>query len=80
MEETENDFVTNDNEQPEQLVGDPENWRCMFNARQFVEATLKANPRIQVVGAGCGECYSDLDITIDGAPFNVGIRFREVPR
>ncbi len=56
------------------LAGDPMHWECMYNARTFIEEQLTKNPRIKCGGAGVGGCCADLDITIDGAPFNLLIR------
>ena len=62
------------------LAGDPTGWECMFNARNFIKKQLTANPRIKCDGAGVGECSADLDITIDGAPFNIKIYPRPMRR
>ena len=62
------------------LAGDPVGWECMYNTRNFIEKQLTANPRIKCGGAGVGECSADLDITIDGAPFNIVITARPMAR
>lgn len=53
-------------------------WEANFNARNFIEAQLTKNPRIKVGGAGVGPDSADLDITIDGAPFNLRIKPRPI--
>ena len=53
-------------------------WECMWNARAFIEKQLTVNPRIKCDGASVGECSADLDITIDGAPFNIVITARPI--
>ena len=61
---------------PDRLAGDPRDWEACWNARQFIEKLLTANPNVKVVGAGVGAECADLDITIDGYPFNILIKPR----
>lgn len=62
-------------ELPEGLVmkGDPV---AALNVRGFVESALLATKRVTITGKGYGPNVSDLDFTIDGAPFNVEVRPR----
>ena len=54
-------------------------WTAIYNVRTFIEKLLTANPNVKVVGAGCGGECADLDIDIEGFPFNILIRPREKP-
>ena len=60
------------------LMGDPIGWECMWNARNFIEKQLTANSRIKCGGGGIGDSSTDLDITIDGAPFNIVLTARPI--
>ncbi len=63
------------------LVNNPEtlDWPALFNMRDWLEKSLRASGA-SVVGKGCGVGGADLDILIEGFPFNVKIAPRDGAR